>query len=164
MSHTFRSTSKHEAQVPLTPTKAVRVIAAICYRNDTRQVIGKRGWQEPGKPAVRPMPDDYMGYVVPVDQDAMVEILGIELGMMFQDAMANLALREYYAVLSDKLFEAGITLAFARDYWYIVKLPESSMRIVNADYTYTLRDLVEKGPDGYRGRPAAQPKKTYLDD
>lgn len=163
MSHTFRSVTKHEAQVPLTLTKARDVIAAICYRNDTVNVIGTRYWNSPNNP-IKPMPQDFMGYAIPVEFDVMVEILGVELGDNFQDAMSNPALREYYAVLSDKLFEMGITLAFSRENWFIIKLPTESMKMVNVNYTYTLQDLINKGPDGYRGRPAATARKVHSDD
>lgn len=134
MPHVFQTETKHTANVPLTPTKAARVIVAICNRNDTNNIIGDRA-------------DVEMGYSIPVTQVTMSIILGEALGLGFQDTMANPALQEYFALVCDKLYEVNITLAFSRTHWFITKLPNEH----DLGYAYGSEDLVEQGPDGFRG-------------
>jgi hypothetical protein len=150
MPHLFKATAKHEAVVPLTVTKASSVISAICFRNDTTTFIGQRSWNSMNAP-IKPMPKEYVGYVIPVDHDVMAEIIGSELAIEFHASQNNPALVEFYSVLSDKLSNVGITLAFSKEYWFIIKMPTESGKLVNRHYSYTMDDLASQGPDGFRG-------------
>lgn len=140
MSHTFRSATKHNVTVPLTVTKAGDVIAAICNRDDTPNVIGNR--------IIGPKRE---GYHIPVSIMAMSHILGPELGENFYDAMANPAYREYYTRVVRRLKEVGIRIAFGDDYWYILKTPDLKNPDVLASYAYNRTNLFNQGPGGYNG-------------
>lgn len=135
---TFKSTTQHIAQVPMTVTKAADTIAAICNRDDTVQVVGDR---KPGKHSY--------GYHIPIDQDAMGCIIGRELAENFHSTMKLPAYREYFEKINSRLVQAGITISHSSEYWFIHKLPRFDSDDESL-YIYSYESLVNQAPAGFQ--------------
>jgi len=135
---TYKSTTQHTAQVPMTVTKAADTLAAICNREDTAQVVGDRALRKHSH-----------GYHVPIDQDAMGFIIGRELAESFHATMRLPAYKEYFEKINARLVQGGITLAHSSEYWFLHKLP----RFDPEDellYIYSHQSLINQAPAGFQ--------------
>lgn len=135
---TYKSTTQHSAQVPMTVTKAADTLAAICHREDTTQVVGDR---KPGKYRY--------GYHITIDQDAMGFIIGRELAESFYDTLRLPAYREYFEKINARLVEVGITVAYSSEYWYLHKLPRFEPE-EEPLYIYSYDSLINQAPAGFQ--------------
>jgi hypothetical protein len=136
--YNFVNEEKHS--FPYSVTKATDMIVAICNRNDTPKVVGS------GNP---------YGYFIPVDRDAMAHILGPEISLKFTEAMQKPVIRKYYGLVTDRLSQVGINLAWCPLCWYVIKVPAfkrtNIMGMLDPDSLYCIEDLKQQ-------RPAGQPR------
>ena len=145
----FTANAKVTATVVMGVTDAAQTLHAISVRTSTQQRFTMNRHYGLAEGAHKLNEMMYGGQVIPITHMAMAAIIGDQLGNHFEDSETNAAHREYFALVNDRLLQLSLTLAYSREYWYLVSLPAAASHDTETAYAFSLNDLLDQRPNGF---------------